>query len=396
MIVRFLESILVRVPLALVIFFISIKQNNLFNSDQIIFLGSVISSSVLYSILFLQPLGNIFNRMIGKNQEYHSLTFIDYRVLILYLFIFVSLFSLISLNYFFLVLAFNLATAQAFFQWCISYLTVNDKKKELFSLCFVLIFELLLVVYFFDFQNYSVQCWIFLLIVSYYFPSFLFFSLCLDFKDSFQNLKTYFFSFVKIFIFSASFFTILSLFFWMIEFFPRMATLFNSEFKSSFNVYMTFAIGLVGALDSVLNQFYLKKYLILSVSNHKMFVSYFFRIIKVYASLFFFILLLLMSFNHYYWDLIFDSSRFNDFSLFYFIFFIEVIRILAFHSFNAFFYMDRLDLIKNTVFLLVFTSSVIILLSFVFKFSGFLYLLIFLIICFLVLISNLFKLHKSL
>jgi hypothetical protein len=394
MIYKFVEAIIVRAPIAFAIFFVSIKQNTLFNSNQIIIIGSILSSSVLYSILLLQPLGNIFNKMVAKHHSNIITTLTDFRLLIFYLFLFATIFSLIfSYNTNF-ILAFNLATAQALFQWCISFLTVKNKKAQLFTLCSMLVLELLILVFIFDFQKKSVHNWIFLLILSYYIPSAIFFSFNIKLKLAIKNVQNLLYSFLKLFISSASFYTILAIFFWMLEFYPRITSSFGVYFTSNFNVYMTFSIGLVGAIDTLLNQMYLKNYLELSANDKVGLIKFFNKIIKFNTFLYLLVLLFLIIFNQYYWKYIFDVKRFSDYKIFYFIFFIEIIRILCFHSFNIFFYIDRLDLIRKTIIIISFSTIILFLLTHIITIPGVYYIFIFLLISFFALISNLSKIKK--
>jgi hypothetical protein len=391
---NFIEAILVRAPIALVIFFVSIKQNSLFNSSQIITIGSILSSSVLYSILFLQPLGNIFNKIIGENHTEKITSVIDFRSLIIFLFLSVTIISTIIFSNTILFLAFNLATSQAIFQWCISYLTLKNKKSHLFALCFILILELLLVLYFFNFAKQTVYEWAVFLILSYYLPSILFFTINIKFRFALENLQNSLLLFLKLFISSASFYTVLAFFYWMLEFYPRISSSFGVYFTSNFNVYMSFSIGLVGAIDTVLNQMYLKKYLHLAATDKPKLILYFKKIITFNTFIYLLVLLFLFIFNQYYWKYIFDINRFADYTFFYFIFFIEVIRILSFHSFNIYFYIDRLDLIKNTLIIIIFSVFILFLLNHLFIFSGIDYLIYFALISLVSFSFNLLKLKN--
>ena len=394
MIKKFLFAFIIKAPIALSVFYISVKQNKLFDTNNVLLIGSILSSSVLFSILFLQPLGNIYNKAIGQKEQYKINTFKDNRFLVLFLIIVITSLSLLLHNQFKLVISLNLATSQALYQWCISYLTVKKKTSQLFILSFILPIELILISFFFNFEFNSVYTWLNLMIASYYIPSILIFIFNLKFDFEITNKWIFLKNFLKSFLSSATFFTVLSILFWMLEFYPRKPNIFDESFTGQFNVYITFSIGLVGAIDIILGQVFLEKYLKLAASSKLKLKLFFYQVFKLYISIFILVTILMSLLNRLYWPLIFDKLRFNNVKFFIFIFILESLRILCFQTFNIFFYLNEVKKIKNNILIFITSIFILYLSNIYFNISGNLYLISYGIISIIIIILNYKSLDK--
>ena len=393
---NFITAFLVRGPFALSVFYISITQNKNFSSSEIILLGEILSFSVIFSILFLQPLGNIFNKTIPSLVDESLKSFANAGLIILVLFF--PIFFILPALYFkhFIFFSISLAVAQASFQWALSYLTVKDIKQTLISVSLVMSGILFLIAhFFFEFEGLSLKHWLSAIIISYLIPSSIILLPLLNFKFL-KDFKFLFIDHLKKFLSAASFYSILSLIFWLVEFYPRLADSFGNEFITNFNVYMTISIGLVGAVDIGLSQVFLKDYLQLVETNRVLFKSFFIRLIKFYFIVYTVIFLVLIIFKEYYWNWIFDNTRFNNFEMFGFLFIIEICRIMCFHSYNVFYYLNKIKDIQNSVILLCLSSFSILLMSFFEVVDGIQYLILFLILLCVILSYNLFKVNKIL
>ena len=171
---------------------------------------------------------------------------------------------------------------------------------------------------------------------------------------------------------------------------------FGNEFITNFNVYMTISIGLVGAIDIGISQIFLKDYLKLVETNRVLFKSFFIRLIKFYFIVYIVIFLVLIILKDYYWNWFFDNTRFNNLEMFGFIFIVEICRIMCFHSYNVFYYLNKIKDIQNSIILLCLSSSLLLLMSYLEVIDGIQYLTLFLILLCVILSYNLFKVNKIL
>ena len=265
----------VRGPFAVAVFYASVTQNKFFSSDKIIFLGEILSFSVIFSIIFLQPLGNIFNKTIPSLFDYSIKKFVEPGIILITLILpLVILIPTFILDHF-ICYSVALAISQASFQWTLSYLTVKNSRFKLILTSLIISIALFAVTYiFFNYYDLNVFSWIGLLILCYASPSIIILSRTFD-LNFIKRLKINLIDFVKKFINAASFYSILSLIFWLVEFYPRLLNSFGYDFIANYNVYMTISIGLVGAIDIGLNQIFIKNYLELATSNKKKFKSFF-------------------------------------------------------------------------------------------------------------------------
>ena len=393
---RAITAFLIRGPFALAVFFMAINQNKYFSNEDIIILGEVLSSSVIFSIIFIQPLGNIFNKTIASINDESEKQFVSSGLLLLILVLPIFIILPFSIFNHFIVFSISLAIAQCSFQWSLSFLTVKDSKKVLIllplcvSVYFVFMSHLL-----FGIEGLTISNWLTFLIISYALPSL--FVLSPLFNWTFiSNFKINITDFLKKMLKASSFYSVLALIYWFVEFFPRISSSFSNNFILEFNVYMTIAIGFVGIVDIGLSQIFLKDYLILVNKDKKKFKSFFLRLIKSYLIIYSLVFIIVIFLLPYIWPIIFDANRFDDFNFFYFLFLVEISRILNFHSFNVFYYLGELKIIYNSILFMLITSVLLILLSYFQIISGILYLLLFFIMMSVLFVFNIKKVNKIL
>lgn len=352
----------VRAPIAFSVLYLSISQYKIFSDNDILNIGLVLSISSLYSIIFAQTIGNVYNKKI-RDYLIKDGRKITIATLILIISVPFILSAPLFLTNSWVPYAIFVASSQALFQWVLSFFTVKGDHNKLLMSSFFTTILLCIITVLLNFEIISrLDVWYCLIGLSYIlsFVSFIIQEKIIQVTG--VSLKL-FISEVKVLfqeiLTSFSLFPILSLIYWFYEFYPRIS---GNHLSLDYNIYMTIIIGLVGAIEVGLGQYFQKAFLTHSSNGIKKFYSFFKEMIMSYSFIFILVIISAITLKPIYWNTFFKLNIDKTPLLFNLLVVSQCVRILNFLTFNSFYYLDLKNR-TNLCIMLIFTIGNVSLLA---------------------------------